>query len=1337
MALPNLGFQVSSHQHPDDACLAVAASYEQRVHEALISQGQLGLLPSQKGRCRNKEPQKLRAHSKPLKPSRSGHVTPLFQGHNLQHQRQFTQLRRLESLRRLFNVSSWNTNQLVHAQREWRAVHRAQGFGHFPTWWSSVPEKFANAPEALPTELPTAEELSSICLVVEREVRRNEKLLQAELVAKAKLNRATNPNKIFRDFAKAKAAPVSVLVDYSEASIVEVDHEQQALLLDRQHEFGSGDIIAPHGSFKPIIMCDDMIWVDDVSGFAPGQKLRQEHFVGQLEELFSRFSEEWQQRWDKHKDIPDQHWQPLTEFFDSAQPAGPLQAYVPITIQQWKKAVAKKKPSAAQGPDGWTRQDLLHLPDDLTQAILDLITRVECGQAQWPQQWLCGIVHSLEKHEGATSVSSYRPITIFSLIYRTWASIRAKEMLLHLLPQMPGECFGNLPARCTTNLWMALQATMEDNHANGQHSCGAVLDIVKCFNYLPRTPILQALRRLGAAPQIIQAWNAALHNIERRFAIRGSVSHAVRSSTGFAEGCSLSIIAMLATNQLMDVWLQRKTPLVRMLTYVDNIELLANDPHGLMQGVTQLKRILQLMDLTVDDSKTYLWSPNGQFRTVFLQHGHNIRKAARDVGAHLQYTRQATNYTITAKIDAFKERWKSLAISPAPYQQKLLAVRAVAWPCTLHGITSAHVGDSWYEELRTGAMRALKEHKKGCSPLIHLSLIEHPSFDPGFHALSTTVMQCRQYMSFDQCAPHFARLSENTQRVRPEVGPSAVVLHRLSAIFWTWDTVGFFRDAFRQPIDLWHAPIQELQNRLVEAWQYKIACEVSSRKTFEGMHTTNARLTMESDTKQPRDRAIMRSALNGTFFTANHLRHQADPADTGCKLCGQPDSLFHRNWECKALTKCRAHLSEDEKRDLLAMPPATHLQGWMPDPAELQTFRQLLDNLPEPLHFMDIRLPNQHEGPVHFFTDGACRRPQDRLARLCSWAVVFADPSDLWTFHAAAAGPLKGRFQTVLRAEIVAVTVAAHIAMRTGSAFCLWTDNKRVLQLLQQMIAEPQRTWSNKACNHDVINDLAAVMRMVAHLCQGVFKVASHQKSSPATPTAEKWCFAGNEAADHAADMAFAMRPEVVNSWTTLCQQLDSIRHLRNGLHLMLEQIGTECLLKHPDTYVRQTHPARAQTAQLVMTDWRFPVELPPEAAPYAIPECKDILTWIDTLHNDEQPVQRWSWWHLYIDATFHVPSFGPWYHVNAKKWKGGSTQPPEPFLRRARWFAQFLTKLAKSCNLKLPTKHTSTAGSHITFWTTTVPVKVSQDRTTAIDRWLQGYLPCACKTADLRKVDG
>ena len=161
---------------------------------------------------------------------------------------------------------------------------------------------------------------------------------------------------------------------------------------------------------------------------------------------------------------------------------------------------------------------------------------------------------------------------------------------------------------------------------------------------------------------------------------------------------------MVGANQLVDTFMQHRAPGVNLMSYVDNLELCTNNPHVLMHGTTQLEAILDLLDLEVDKKKTYLWSTEGTFRKLFVQRGYNVKTAARDVGAHIQYTRQATNFTITRKIEGFKDRWKALALSPAQYEQKLRAVRAVAWPNTLHGIASVHLGDPWYEEMRTGVM---------------------------------------------------------------------------------------------------------------------------------------------------------------------------------------------------------------------------------------------------------------------------------------------------------------------------------------------------------------------------------------------------------------------------------------------------------------------------------------------------------------------------------------------------------------------------------------------------------------------------------------------------------
>eukprot|EP00435_Cladocopium_sp_Y103_P065909 s728_g28.t1 len=285
------------------------------------------------------------------------------------------------------------------------------------------------------------------------------------------------------------------------------------------------------------------------------------------------------------------------------------------------------------------------------------------------------------------------------------------------------------------------------------------------------------------------------------------------------------------------------------------------------------------------------------------------------------------------------------------------------------------------------------------------------------------------------------------------------------------------------------------------------------------------------------------------------------------------------------------------------------------------------------------------------------------------------------------------------------------------------------------MLADENRTWDARVANHDLISSLANILREARHLCQGVFKVCSHQKHHGATCPAERWSFAGNDSADALAANSFQCDPELMRSWDTLCDQLDELRRLRHAMHQMMINIGIDSITKQPSKKPA-VKAVRYQQPTLPMTDWQLPDQLPDEAAPYLIPEINKIVQWISSLHDTSHKVQRWSWWQLYVDACLHVSQLGPWYHTNTKKWHGGHNQPAEPFLRKTRWFAQFLTKLFKCCGVALPLAHAPPHGSIRAFWTATLPVQVDDSRTVDIDEKLQQYLPCASKTSDLRCVE-
>ena len=77
---------------------------------------------------------------------------------------------------------------------------------------------------------------------------------------------------------------------------------------------------------------------------------------------------------------------------------------------------------------------------------------------------------------------------------------------------------------------------IELGHHEGREISGAVIDLVKCFNLLPRMPVLMMLKQFQVPGPILRAWSSALVSMQRRFKLRNCTGPGILSTTGFAEG---------------------------------------------------------------------------------------------------------------------------------------------------------------------------------------------------------------------------------------------------------------------------------------------------------------------------------------------------------------------------------------------------------------------------------------------------------------------------------------------------------------------------------------------------------------------------------------------------------------------------------------------------------------------------------------------------------------------------------------------------------------------------------------------------------------------------------
>ena len=1174
-------------------------------------------------------------------------------------------------------------------------------------------------------DVPTQAQLVAIKLTFAEQVRQLEVALMGKFCSIARKNRLLNPHKIFQDVRSPPCAPVVLLDNSALVKIVEVDPTDMSLTLERPLQ--SLDCNAPvytSTACTNVLMADtDKIWVEDVADFQAGDLLHQPQFIGSLEDLFAAFSSEWQKRWDRHLYVPIDKWDPLVEFLTDHVAKGAPMALPKITPEAWYQALRHKKKRSARGPDSWAREDLMRMPRDLTIALLEILEQVEQG-APWPLSMITGIISSLEKVPGAGKVSQYRPITVFSIIYRTWSSLRSKAALVHLSQFAPNKCYGNVPGKCAIDLWLAIQAEIEASRSTSAPMTGVMVDIIKCSNGLPRLPIFQVCAHLGVAAPMLQAWSSALHQMERRFSIRGSVSPPCRSTTGCAEGDSLSVMGMLSINILIDHWLVFKIPQAHLWTYVDNMEITASDPRVTLQGLHALQNIIGALDLQLDNEKTFVWGTTPEVRKILSESPYPIAMWARDLGGHIQYSAVPTNSVIVNRIHKFKDRWKQFARSPAPLKQKIHAVASVAWPNVLHGVSSVHLSPAYMDELRTGAMRGLQEHGVGVSPSIHLSLILPIKCDPGFYATWKTICDSRMFLPKDESHALFSHITSNINTVRPKVGPRSVLLNRLHDLLWHWDG-NTLRDELGDPVCLWDTCIQELRAKVTRAWQFRILTMNKNRKTFAGFCHTSPQLTTMALPNMPSDLGILKKCLNGSFFTADHQEHMVQNGDTTCPFCDQVDSQRHRHWECPKLESARSFCSPKMKSEILSMDPVTWNHGWIPRPSGLHAWQSHICNLRDETSVFDEAIVPTDTCDI--FTDGSSKMPAHKLLRWAAWGVAGSMSMD-GPFLPLANGLVPGLVQTISRAELYAAKAALLFIHSRRSHFRIWIDNYHVYHVLHAAAhasTEAELSQSNRILNHDLVHEVQLLMFQVKHLCRAVVKVCSHQDPRGSADPVELWAWEGNNAADRCAEQAFLAYPHTHQQWLRLKEETRHLEELRDVLHKVLIETGRlamQVVEKHKPAPADILEHGFAPPMQVEQTPWTLPLDLP-EAAKYLwIPEWPRVCHWIQDLHTAGLPVRRWCWQQLFIDICLHVGSVGPWYNKNSHGWQGHDTCPKHSFTKRVRSFLTWLNKIAAACQAPLPLMLQRPESHAINFWQPCLFVRISTVRSQAVDEWMMRW---------------
>ena len=1029
------------------------AAFAQGVERSLT--GFMPDLPSQqlprhcRGRAQRLQPLQHHSPATPISPSRQGEEEPAHGFLSLETKQWFKQLRRLQSLRQSVVANSPAAGAVTYRLELRRSIRQATGFrAGFPTWWLSRPIQLQGSPPSLTVQVPPAEVVELMFLDFRDNYRAFEKW-QMQQHAKILASRfEQSMDELFRNLRDPRPEQVDQLVVNRVYEVLAVDSQLQQLHLSSPVDERGTSSWTFEGCPVAVksLPSDSCEVIGDVDLSVPEPDLVQRQWLTSVVDIEAEFVSLWKPRWQKFSGCSLADWDRFLNFAEAFLHVRP--PVIPsLTVEVWMAAARRYKPRAVKGSDGMARADLLHMHPQHVAMLVAFLQEVESGDRAWPEQLVEGFVCSLLKPGNKMGAEGYRPIVLFSLIYRTWSGIRARGLLQWLEGIMQHEACGFLPGHEAAELWYSLEAAVEVAVQGSEDLCGFSTDLVKCFNNIPRHPVFQLARRLGVPACILVPWQDFLDRVRRRFKIRDHVGEPILSTSGFAEGCPLSPAAMAFVDLMFHHYLAVFSFSVRSLSYVDNLAATAASVGSLAGGIASTQCFVDMLGLELDSSKTYVWAVTTKQRRELKALGLPVCSSARELGGIMSFGRSVRNKALVDRCHALAPIWRKLSRVKCSLRQKLSVLPARFWANALHGVSGAPLADGHLAQLRTQATKALRIGAAGVNPLLRLSVELPVAADPGYYEAWCTLADARRLCS------KLPRVLQAWQDFMSGFhgdlfhGPFSKLMVICGRLNWRLLTPPCFEDEEGLQHDLLSMPVQLLSHILQRAWSSHVAGCVSDRKTMKGLSGIDqSLLSLDQGCLSALDLARVRALQSGAFWTSSSQCKFDLSKSPLCSVCHVPDTPEHRCLECSKFT-CRADFGW-VCSVWPSLPLCTSHHLLCPSNPHLPGLRAMMHALRDPCSGFVSRVVAP--GRQNLFTDGACTQSGLAGVALAAFGVINASTEQI-----VACGHVAGIWQTAPRAELSAVLTALNWANAMQVAVTIWCDAKHVVTGLMRFWPAP------------------------------------------------------------------------------------------------------------------------------------------------------------------------------------------------------------------------------------------------------------------------------------------
>ena len=995
-----------------------------------------------------------------MRPSRPGEAVLTSSICSMPVQRWFKQLRRLQSLLHSLRAGASSGGAFTYQALCWKAIRLSTGFhGGFSCWWLVRNIKLQGSPSSIPDCCPNRVMLECIYADFEANFRSFERWNLRKRQQLQQLKKEQVGKDLFRQLKPDPPGSLEVLQQTHTATIQEIHSATGKIRLSTELMPGVKALL----NEEPIEVCpcdppvgrSDMHWVEFESDTipVPGQSLLQRNLLSTPRMIEDELIKLWLPRWQNSDHLDESAWTRILAF---AHHYLPRQAFtVPdLEAADFRQAFTKGGSLQTRGPDGWAPCDFANMPDCLLTDLLSLFGHIEAGLS-WPQQLTRGHVTCLEKNTSPEGVSDYRPVVLYSLLYRFWGSMRSRKLLADFSKIIDFNAHGFLAGRCCQHI------------------------------------------------TFLNGWNSFLRQMTRSFVIHRQIGGEFSSNAGMPEGDSLSCLGMVIANYTFHFYMKHFRPSLTSFSFVDNLEVTGNTAVDALAGFVTTQVWAEMLQLKLDERKTQFWSTSPTERAALKAFGLDVIEQGKDLGASMQYSAKHRNCVLQDRIQSVAPYWNRLRNMHVSTWHKQLAIKQALLPRALHNVSHVVLGQHWHTKLRTRIMRALRFDRAGANPMLRLSVLADIDIDPGFYEFWHVLRDFKCYVTTNsQMLLWWAQHIEQPGRLTH--GPFGKLMKLLPAFGWHIDggCVLTILQAFS--VDLKELDMKALRFLAEYFWRQHVAHSLVHRRDFADLKGLDFEASCQA--WKPHDRAhreLLHCIQDGTFHLASVKSH-FDPSINGlCPTCQEPDTLEHRALRCQRYQHIRIHY-EDCCRLWPTVPTSCSHHGLCStNEAQVEWWSHLCSL---PLTPPIWNQPPRSEGTQMIFTDGSCKMPTVQPLSLASWAIVNACDGTI-----IGSGLLPQLLQTIGRAELWAIVLALDWALHYHCSPSVHSDSAYAIEgclALQRLLTIPSH-WADQ----DLWRLALWYIERLGDRCS-FHKVRAHLDEVTAADETQAWCIYWNSIAD-------------------------------------------------------------------------------------------------------------------------------------------------------------------------------------------------------------------------------